>query len=310
MEITLARHNDLPEMITLLKSSLGEQLMPKSEELFLWKHEKNPFGTSKTFLAKEKDKIIGLRTLMPWCWERGNEKIQAVRAVDTATDPLYQGKGIFKKLTLYALQVSKDEGVDMVFNTPNPVSMAGYLKMGWEVAGRVSIYVGPGSIFPKKWHNEIVDDMQNYYPVSSFSTVQTSKDYFHTSITPDYLKWRFQECPVVKYGALIKEDFGFVFRLKKVNNFAEFRICEIWSNPASSAQRGLRSSLGSCIKKLKPIVITSAPSPLFEKKPLLQMLGPFRRGPITTVRPVSLTNMDNFINFKNWRPSIGSLELF
>ena len=310
MEITLAQHTDLPGMIKLLKDSLGEQLMPKSEELFLWKHEKNPFGTSKTFLAKENEKIIGLRTFMPWFWVRDNEIIKAVRAVDTATDPAFQGKGIFKKLTLYAIEASKEEGVDMVFNTPNPVSMSGYLKMGWEIAGRLSVYVGPGSIFPRKWNFDMEAIMRYNYSFSPSEIHLTSKEFFHTPITFSYLKWRYQDCPVVKYGAVIEKDFGFVFRLKKVNNFAELRICEIWSEPITSAHRGLRSALIKCIRKLKPLLITCAPSPILQQKPLVQMLGPFNKGPITTIRPVTMTNLDIFKNFNKWRPSIGSLELF
>lgn len=310
MEILEAQPSDLPGMIGLLKASLGEQLMPKSEELFLWKHSKNPFGTSKTFLAKVDGKIVGLRTFMPWCWVRDNEIIKAVRAVDTATDPAFQGKGIFKKLTLYAIEISKADGVDMVFNTPNPASMAGYLKMGWESGGRLPIFIGPGSIFPTKWNIEIETILQQSYPIPDMEVHLTSNDYFHTPITSSYLKWRYLECPVVRYGAVIENDFGFVFRLKKINNFIEFRICEIWSKSGTTSHKSVKSSLIKCIKKFKPIVVTCAPSPLFQHKPYTKMMGPFKRGPVTIIRSVSMTNLDNFKNFKKWQPSIGSLELF
>ena len=146
MQISEAVTGDLPQMISLLKASLGEKLMPKSEAFFLWKHEKNPFGRSKILVAKENDSIIGLRAFMHWKWVSQQEIVSAVRAVDTATDPAWQGKGIFKKLTLQAVEECKNEGVDMVFNSPNPVSMQGYLKMGWEIAGRMPVYLGAGSI--------------------------------------------------------------------------------------------------------------------------------------------------------------------
>jgi hypothetical protein len=35
----------------------------------------------------------------------------------------------------------------MVFNSPNPISMQGYLKMGWSLAGRLPIYVGMEACF-------------------------------------------------------------------------------------------------------------------------------------------------------------------
>lgn len=61
----------------------------------------------------------------------GEGTISAVRAVDTATHPDWQGSGIFTRLTLGALDELRDDGLDVVFNTPNDQSRPGYLKMGW-----------------------------------------------------------------------------------------------------------------------------------------------------------------------------------
>ncbi len=63
----------------------------------------------------------------------------AVRAVDTATHPEYRGRGLFQALTLQALDELTQDGVDFVFNTPNDQSRPGYLKMGWQVVGRLPI---------------------------------------------------------------------------------------------------------------------------------------------------------------------------
>jgi GNAT superfamily N-acetyltransferase len=67
--------------------------------------------------------------------------INAVRAVDTATHPDWQGRGIFSRLTLGALDDLRDDGVDCVFNTPNDKSRPGYLKMGWQQVGKVPVSV-------------------------------------------------------------------------------------------------------------------------------------------------------------------------
>jgi len=61
----------------------------------------------------------------------------AVRAVDTATLPAAQGRGVFTRLTTTAVDELREQGVDFVFNTPNDRSRPGYLKMGWQVVGRV-----------------------------------------------------------------------------------------------------------------------------------------------------------------------------
>ena len=68
------------------------------------------------------------------------------RAVDTATDPDFQGRGIFTRLTLEALDALPAEGVELVFNTPNARSLPGYLKMGWQEVGRL-----PAAVRPTRW---------------------------------------------------------------------------------------------------------------------------------------------------------------
>src|SRR5688572_23337100 len=100
MDIREATDSDIPEIIALLKISLGESLMPKSERYWRWKHIENPFGRSPVILCWDEGKLVGVRAFMRWEWISEGQLYRAVRAVDTATHPDYQGKGIFKKLTL------------------------------------------------------------------------------------------------------------------------------------------------------------------------------------------------------------------
>lgn len=319
MEITEARKEDLPEMIALLKQSLGESLVPKSEEYFIWKHEQNPFGKSKILLAREDGKIVGLRAFMYWRWVSGSEDIVAVRAVDTATDPAYQGKGIFKKLTLQAVDECKKEGVGLVFNSPNPISMQGYLKMGWYLNGRMPIYIGPGSMAPRLFSEKIQEKIYSEFSTSkAFSSLDAGWNLkpadvlLHTPIHYNYLNWRYNTCPVVKYGAIVeKGKFGLVFRLKKINRFIELRICELWTEDENSA-KAARRALKRLVRKVRPAMVSCAPSPLFEndnKRPL-GLFGPFKKGPATTLRPLAKNKLNNFDQFYQWRPSIGAMELF
>lgn len=314
MEVNNATHNDLPEMISLLKKSLGEGLIPKSEEYFIWKHEKNPFGSSKILLAKEGGKIIGLRAFMKWQWRNKNEVIPAVRAVDTATDPDFQGKGIFKKLTLQAVEECKSEGFGLVFNSPNENSRPGYLKMGWMDEGRMPLLLGVGSLmqaFYSENKNERIykefSAEREFKKLDNNYIFPVNDKQIYTALSGDYLKWRFQDCPIVNYGAVVEKDFGIVFRLKKLNRFNELRICEIWQNEGSKKHE-LKKALNKIIRMAKPIMVSCAPSALINNK--LGLFGPFLKGPITTIRPLAITSLDQFKNFKSWQPSIGSMELF
>jgi GNAT superfamily N-acetyltransferase len=80
---------------------------------------------------------------MRWEFLDGDRVVRAVRAVDTATHPDYQGRGIFTRLTLHALDELATEGIEFVFNTPNDQSRPGYLKMGWQVVGQLPTAVRP-----------------------------------------------------------------------------------------------------------------------------------------------------------------------
>ena len=135
------REEDEPGVLDLLSASLGGgPVGERRPEFFRWKHFDNPFGSSFMLVAETDDRIVGLRAYMRWRFEDGTRILHAVRAVDTATHPDYQRRGIFSRLTKQALEELRED-VDLVFNTPNETSLRGYLKMGWDVVGKVPIWV-------------------------------------------------------------------------------------------------------------------------------------------------------------------------
>ena len=143
MIIRKGTDSDLKEVISLLKVSLGEDRIPKTEALWNWKHRQNPFGESPILLAESAGKIIGVRAFLKWEYSREGKIISAQRAVDTAVHPDFQGKGIFSQLTRKLLEKSRLEGTDLIFNTPNQKSTPGYLKLGWEKWDRLPIKIKP-----------------------------------------------------------------------------------------------------------------------------------------------------------------------
>ncbi|MEO8414732.1 MAG: GNAT family N-acetyltransferase [Ginsengibacter sp.] len=320
MIVRQSTKEDLPQIITLLKQSIGEVLTPKTEAYFLWKHEQNPFGKSKVLLAVEDNKIIGLRAFMHWSWVSENKNFSAVRAVDTATDPAFQGKGIFKKLTMQAVEECKAEGVDMVFNSPNPISMQGYLKMGWSTVGKLPLYIRIGSLLPRFYSAETVIGFYTEYSVETAIkkldrnwSLPNAENFLHTHIHYNYLRWRYRDCPVSKYGALIEPGkFGIVFRLKKLKKFMELRICEVWTESAPGADKLAMEAFKKLVKKIRPALLSCGASPLFSngKKQITKFYGPYKKGPVFTIRPLATDNLNNFAEFNQWKPSLGSMELF
>jgi GNAT superfamily N-acetyltransferase len=139
LEVRRAAATDLDAIIDVCGRALGWDPAAPNEALFRWKHVDNPFGPSPMWVAVDGGAIVGVRTMLRWQLTDGHRRLRVVRAVDTATLPSHQGRGIFTLLTTAAIDELTAEGVAAVFNTPNDQSRPGYLKMGWRELGAVPI---------------------------------------------------------------------------------------------------------------------------------------------------------------------------
>jgi GNAT superfamily N-acetyltransferase len=164
LEYRLAGETDRDAILELLRRSLGREADDRYRALFAWKHVENAFGPSPAWVACDGDRLAGFRVLMRWEFVDRGHVVRAVRAVDTATDPDYQGRGIFTRLTLRAIDELAHEGVAFVFNTPNDQSRPGYVKMGWQVVGRL-----PTLVRPTRWKS-VARIAQARVPAERWST--------------------------------------------------------------------------------------------------------------------------------------------
>ena len=305
MVVRNANKNDLVAIVDLLKLSLGESLMPKSEAFWHWKHVENPFGESPVLLAEENNELIGVRAFLIWHWFHNGKVIKAARAVDTATHPKHQGKGIFKKLTLQLLNDCKQRGVQFVFNTPNKNSMPGYLKMGWIKAGKFRIRVRYLTPFERWWYkkynvNELSwNDFISQYQFSTElnKTISTPKDV-------SFLLWRYKEVPVAKYFVLKGEENEYVIYRLKIGKIKELRIVEYLSSRYQVSESiWNKIKIIASLKKVNFITISGS-THNFKKGISLPI------GPRVTLRQVCEGFVINDFDFKHWSPSIVDLELF
>ncbi len=141
--IRAAGPDDRAAIISLLAASLGRDDDERYPALYAWKHEENVFGASPAWVADDNGTLCAIRVFMCWEFRLGNDVRRAVRAVDTATHPDYQGRGLFTRLTRHGLAEVAADGVDFVFNTPNDQSRPGYLKMEWQTVGRLPVAIRP-----------------------------------------------------------------------------------------------------------------------------------------------------------------------
>ena len=325
MEICEATESDIPEIVNLLKLSLGESLMPKSERYWRWKHLENPFGTSPVLLCKEGKELIGVRAFMRWEWVYQGQIYRALRAVDTATHPDHQGKGIFKKLTLALADQCTKRGDHFVFNTPNKQSKPGYLKMGWEEVARLPIRISMHKPFRMAMNfvttvtNEIkIETKSTSYYLAHARLSDLIQDHqqqvkkMTTMTSAPYLVWRYMRVPVASYVAIGEgkgaELTGLIIgRIKETRFGRELRITDHFLN-ANSTGRELMQNLKEKIDewKIDYTTVTGTISPFTQK--LLQFKA--KAGPMVTIRSLSMLDLKILRGFNQWSPSLGDLELF
>jgi predicted N-acetyltransferase YhbS len=262
LDLRPATEADDPAVLALLEASMGWVPDDQHRAFFRWKHRENPHGTSPTWVAVDGDRVVGLRTFLRWSFHHGDHTVRAVRAVDTATHPDYQGRGIFSRLTLHGLDALAEEGVDWVFNTPNQHSLPGYLKMGWQEVGRLPVSFRPRSLaaLPRLARARTPADKWSTAPGRArggrqFLDITTALDEGGPDLvrpltdrhpppgtagtvrSPDHLAWRYG-FPPLQYRALPLGDHPrdglAVFRLRHRGPALEAALTEVLTPPDST----------------------------------------------------------------------------
>jgi GNAT superfamily N-acetyltransferase len=267
LRLRKAESDDRPAIIELCRLSLGWKADDPNEAFFAWKHDENPFGQSPAWVAQDDTgTLVGLRTFLRWRFRRPDgTTLSAVRAVDTATHPDWQGRGIFSRLTLSALDDLREEGVDCVFNTPNDKSRPGYLKMGWQQVGKVPVSVrltGPRSIgrlagartAAEKWSEECSvgrpagDVFADHDAVEALLARIDTGSHIATDRTPAFLHWRYRFDPL-RYRAISLgtgvEDGVVVFRARRRGTAVEATICDVLAPTGASPKRAWKALKGA-----------------------------------------------------------------
>lgn len=332
-----ATGSDTARILELLKLSLGEGSIPRDEAYWSWKHERNPFGASPALVAESDGQLVGLRVFMRWTWQRAGGEVRAVRAVDTATHPDFQGRGIFTRLTLDLVDRMKAEGVRFVFNTPNRFSRPGYLKMGWSSVGRTSLMIRPhkplkliralatknareetGTTHETRVDGFSLEEQLERPELERVLGLRRRDSRLSTRISEAYLKWRYREIPEFTYHCAGSWEEGeealIVFRLRSRNGLRELRVCEILTGAGRRSTPQAASLIRRAIRAARPdYTAAMAARGTPERRALMRagFLPAPRIGPILTVRPLAgAEEAADLTAGSSWRTSIGDLELF
>lgn len=311
---------DRPAVLELCRRSLGWSPDGHDEAFFAWKHEQNPFGVSPAWVAEsDSGQIVGLRVFLRWRFLDGSTPIVAVRAVDTATDPEWQGRGIFTRLTRGALPDLRDDGIDAVFNTPNDKSRPGYLKMGWSVVGRVPVSVrvsSPGSLqrvaaaraAAEMWSEPTNAGVPARDALADTDALDRLLAGWHpagirTDASAAFLQWRYDFAPLNYRVALVGDDLAgglVVFRVRRRGGATEGAICAVVAPPDAPVRDVFsRIARESGADYLLAGATSVSPTSGFMPAP--------RLGPIFTWRPTCRAGVPSM---RSLRLDLGDIELF
>ena len=332
--IRRATRGDEEAILDLVRVSLGEGAIPRTLDYWRWKHEANPFGRSAVLVAQAEGRLVALRAFMRWMWRSGGEAVPAVRAVDTATHPDYRGQGLFKRLTLRLRDEMNDEGVAFVFNTPNAQSRPGYLKMGWSLVGKPTLWVRP--VRPVRLARALrheglggdegeppVVDAERASDALTLSVVRAIVEAaasggtaYHTVPSLEYLRWRYADVPGFAYYAAARgEGAGgalLVMRARRRGALRELRVCDVVVGPTAEARRNARVLLGR-LPRVANVDVVLGMRPHGISAGTLAGAGYFpapRTGPILTVYPLVAAGLPDPRTLAHWQPQVGSIELF
>ena len=335
VRIRRARRGDESALLELLRVSMGEDAVAWTPAFWRWKHEANPFGPSAVLVAEAEGQLVGLRAFMRWTWRSAGQEVPAVRAVDTATHPDWRGQGLFKRLTLQLRDEMAEEGVAFVFNTPNAQSRPGYLKMGWSLVGKPTLWVRPvqpvrlarslrrEGLAGEEGEPPVVDAMPVaealarpvVYPI--VEAAANGDAAYHTASRMDYLRWRYAEVPGFTYYAAARGEGArgalLMMRARQRGAVRELRICDLIVGPTTEARRNARVLLGRVARVADVDVVIVMRPPALPAHVLVQAgyLPAPHTGPILTTYPLpAAAGLPDPCRLARWSASVGDLELF
>jgi GNAT superfamily N-acetyltransferase len=334
-QITVRPFTDADEAATLevLAASLGGgPAGRRTSEFFRWKHHRSPFGRSFILVAEAEGRIVGVRALMRWLFEADGNVVRAVRAVDTATHPDWQGRGLFTRLTLEAVDRLRPE-TDLIFNTPNPKSLPGYLKMGWRVMGKIPVAVKV---------RRPVRFLFHLRSLNSSATPRTSRPALEglsasealdrpgidelvdersragglaTPLDVPYLRWRYASAPLLDYRAVVEgngEDVSglAIFRVRSRGALWESTVCELIARPDDAPTCGRLLRRVASAARVDHITCHFPSHSVQTPNPRLLGFLPSPGGMTFVVNPLRETPLFDPQNQASWSLSLGDLEVF
>lgn len=146
-------------------------------EFLKWQYVDNPCGKVVGYDAFYENKLVAHYVTIPVKYSKNNNPYNGLLSLNTATDPEFQGNGLFTKLAEKTYELATTKGYQFIIGVANQNSTHGFIKkLGFKLISSLNAYI-------------YLFDSEQAAPPNNF---------FQSIIDNDTLKWRINN-PSNKY---------------------------------------------------------------------------------------------------------------
>lgn len=313
MQVRNYNSGDEHKIVALFKLVFNQEM---SLNQWKWRFEKNPAGKHMIKLMWEDDLLVGHYAVSPLIMSVNGQDVMTSHSLTTMTHPDFNGKGIFKTLSLDLYDELENKfGFKSVWGFPNNNSHGAFVSsLGWQDISIVhTLAISADSIKGNAIGLAEFDEFEQYHADYILQKVLS----FPIRVKRDvsYLNWRYKDKPAVVYKKffLNLEGQKALFVTKIYPSFKEGRydlnIVECFMDDYSI--------IHSCIQEIMQIYkldferVTLWKN-LFDKDHIkLERQGFVPVLPQTYLGARIHSSMpSNFSNYKDWFISMGDSDVF
>ena len=136
-EIRPYEPDDREDFLELYDLVLGE----RDDEWFRWKYEENPYTDHVPMIVAAVDgAVVGTKPCFALELRAGSRTLRGYQPADVMVHPDHRRRGLYSRTTERLKAHYRERDPSLFFNFPNPATLSGSLKHGWQVVEEVPTF--------------------------------------------------------------------------------------------------------------------------------------------------------------------------
>jgi GNAT superfamily N-acetyltransferase len=166
-----------------------------------WFYERNPVRPASVLLGVDDGLVVASVAITFVRMLLGREELEVGMPVRVATDPAYQGRGLFRRLQQANEERVEAMGIRLLLTVPNAASTPVFLRhLGWTALPALRLWGRPRLLPARRGAHEV----ERFAGAASAVSGEVNRD-------ADWLNWRFADSPR-PYTALEGDGYAAVGR--------------------------------------------------------------------------------------------------